>query len=417
MHLAGSMAEGTRLGGADEIDVTLTFEAMSKYPFELCDDDEDAIDLILPDDLKHFELMTSPNGKFSYSKFINLLCKDLWRCMQKLDREKSLRLYGLTCDAHWKPCQNCRLPDAAGMVSLKHCDSCLPAVTYSKSGACLIFTWTDEFLSKRTLTMDLIPSFELTYFGNFASLSQRVFRSLYKTRPEGWDAHCGQLGRRDRLLMDWRSKADMLEQEHKRRTETTALKLINDHEGSGHYVIRPRQKLDSHALSTNPTLRKLYTILKALVKVLELEASSFLVKKHLLSLYGQSPEFIDECSGTPAREMLLLHRLPQILLKLEISAIFQEKIDLLSWVRSIQTSKDAFIAIRYVPIRNWNSSICSEEAYLEKIAKGMLNDHHFESFLYKDDKFHHAPESIQGKCPKNPNYSASFIIVILISLI
>ncbi len=352
--MVGSASEGTRLGGADEIDVNVKFEAMP--PFEMEGGDNAMKIIMAGDGDKTTELpFLDEDGHFSYSQFVQGLCTEVQECLAKLDQDKVPN--GLTFNCYWIPCVNCNMVDDELMVPLKHCSKCLPAVTYTKLGACLLFSWIGDDQVETILTMDLIPSFELIYTGGRFTLLETVFESLDKVRPEGWRRHCQQVSKQDRHFLNEGEKVEALEPPE-RKQEGITLKLLNFGQGAN-YVVRPSQKLKTSLIWKDQRAKTLYTYLKTVKKVLGLKVSTFFIKKCLvmflrtrrISFAGLKLDS-DELLGPLAKVYELARNLLEVMTQPDIMHIFSEVIDLHQWRRNLNDcyTHGQLVLARYIPL-------------------------------------------------------------------
>ncbi len=287
LQLVGSTAEGTRIGGADEIDVSMTFDALSATPFELASN-VIATSMVIPEELK--EIMTdfkNELGHFCFARFLTCLCTELREGLRFVSKHGNMPK-GLSFNTDWHPCPNCQPADDERMLPLMHCETCLPAITYSKLGPCLTFSWANDIWERPTaLTMDFIPVFGLRYTGGkIYSLFEKVFWTLKLVQPEGWIKHCEQISKRDRHLLENRTIYGLAAKDKKRREpkdEVICLKLLNYNSTGPNYVIRPGQKVDLSHMEEHGSTKKVYTHLKALKTVLQLDVSSYYIKKNILA--------------------------------------------------------------------------------------------------------------------------------------
>ncbi len=369
LDLRGSIQEGTRLSDANEIDVTITFNAPSDHLPLVLNDVSLASDLKIPENsfLNKFQ---NEFGSFSYSKFIFFLCEELQQCLKNIDQSRVPT--GLTYDCDWKPCPKCQVADENRTLPLMHCSTCAPAVTYTKLGPCLLFKWKDLWGKDIILSMDIIPTFPLQYRGNADTLFQRVISTLYHVKPDGWRTHCQQVSQRDRLLLDDKTKSDLYHKDKdKIQTEVIALKLLNHNEGGSNFIVRPGQNINSCINETNLVVKHSYTLLKLLKSILGISISSFLIKKSVLHharLFALLKDTDKGVSERKSRDRLVQMHVnsvaPKLLSHLGIYKAFQEDIDCNHW-RSLTTTNEEAIISGYIPIKTGQPFV--RDTYEEKI--------------------------------------------------
>ncbi len=321
------------------MDVSVTFEGMSQSPLEL-EDCAVATDLKTPVFCQFLQKFSDRSGRFSYPKFLNYFCEELRLCLCSVSKEKVPK--GLTFETDWRPCSKCQLSDNIRMIPLAHCTSCAPAVTYSKLGPCLLFTWQSLWGSQTAMSLDLIPNFYVKHQGNTSLLFQRVFASLKNSSPEGWKQHCHQISQKNRHVNDLKLREEhMFDFYLPGKVELMPLKLLNNNKHGPNYVIRPVQQIRNNAFSSNKTLRKYYILFKALKKVLRLPVSNFFIKKCHASMSETLKSDLDHRS--------ILHHAPSMVRRIDVNSDFNNIINVKGWTRSVSTT-DSIITSRYVPL-------------------------------------------------------------------
>ena len=198
--LIGSVAEGTRLFKANEIDVTIKFKKLHGQPFTV--GRNDGFCLLVPEGdaiLKRNGLVRRSDVLENVFDHIAFLTKFMRAIQDALGRVEDGQCpewpKGLSFSTKWswhdcKKCQSTTEEIREHMYTPQtHCNNCRPAVTHSKIGPCLIFDWTGKEASKENgsevLTVDLIPVFPVKSPEGLFSLFDTVARSLLE-RSANW---------------------------------------------------------------------------------------------------------------------------------------------------------------------------------------------------------------------------------------
>ena len=270
--LVGSIAEGTRVGIANELDLTVRFEGLCEKSKALLIGDN-AFTLNIPSDTAndHPLLKYCEDKIFIYDLFFAKLLEHLSNIVKKLSYEIEKKTNG-----RLKPGQQKQLCDECNLEGdFKHCEKCLFPVTFTKIGPCLIFTWGKE---NTVLTVDLVPVIPIQG-QKVTDLFNLCTKTLFKDRPAGWLKYLKGYIKRDRILPE--SYQDEFDKKVEDFVEV-GMKLLN-YESEKNFIIRPAQQMNIEQFSSNGKLKEIYARVKALKSYLKIDISSYFIKKIVLS--------------------------------------------------------------------------------------------------------------------------------------
>ncbi len=381
------------------MDVSVTFEGLSQNPFEL-DESTVATCVMVPEKHQFLNRFMDKEGRFDYSLFLNYFCEELWTCLRSIDKVFIPRR--LAFNTEWQPCANCHLPDSERMMPMTHCLSCVPAVTYSKLGPCLLFTWKTIWGSQTVLSLDLIPNFYVKYAGNTGTLFQKVFQSLKLAEPDGWRQHCHQVSLRDRHVTDTRIKEGAMLDGFdpvtiaggKMTTEVMPFKLLNYSQHRPNYVIRPKHQIKDSNLDQSEMLRTFYILVKAMKKVLGLEISNYFIKKCHLSCKNRCMLFTmaDPEEGYLRDFVFMFRQAPFVLRIIDVHGDFRDSIDMKTWMQNC-LSPDAVLS-RYIPLSATDSQ---DQESSKDLQQRCLEDFYYTCCLQVDVGLIVERDSISGE--------------------
>ncbi len=158
-----------------------------------------------------------------------------------------------------------------------HCSKCLPAITHTKLGPCLIFSWGEE---EKLLTVDLIPVFPVEKpEKGVLELFDVVIKTLIRKRPENWLKHLKGIIERDRILPESFTRA--LDAENESNSIDVAMKLLN-YGPCDNSIIRPGQVMQVEQFQRDEKLKKIYIYTKALKDMLSIDVKTYVIKKIIL---------------------------------------------------------------------------------------------------------------------------------------
>ena len=270
--LVGSIVEGTRMHSADELDITMQFKGLQECPLII---GHDPFILRIDDPDNH------PLGKWCYDGilrfelFLANILHDLVDIIGNGRREieemtnhrisiKSQQSQHILCDC------------GSDSPIMSHCSKCLPNVTLTKIGACLIFEWRENNIEE-VLTIDLIPVLPVKG-KNLNEMIHSITNTLIIEKPPNWLKYLTGFINRDRILPE-----SYEEEYNQHEVIEVGMKLL--HWGSErNFIIRPAQQLSvAKEFSGNRPLMMVYCSIKCLKSLLKVDISSYFVKKVLLT--------------------------------------------------------------------------------------------------------------------------------------
>ena len=314
--MIGSSVEGTKICLLDEADCFILFDCAKPDHFELTDSATKY--KVTKEGKPVWKNFLDPEGNLDYFKFLELLLTELERFL----KESAGWLEGMTVS--FNKCEHKVKGDGA-FDHLKHCDICLPAVTFTKAGPCLILKDGDTIIS-----IDLIPLLPcpekdpIKMFGLVTS-------HLVKGNLPNWLPYLQKFVKSDTLLPEVLGNPNLPEDGY------TAMKLLQADSDNDLFILRPGQTLAMQNLQ-EPKLKKTYCYLKALKSLMGVEISSYQLKKVLLL------EEFSQLAGTAtdATHLLYLalthHHLHSAFHGHEFEASGERrKIDFDAWKRSVDS--------------------------------------------------------------------------------
>ena len=322
-ELVGSMAEGTRIGLANEQDLALKFKAWMSdgNPFKVEGD---------PFSLKKARKPTAfmeqffVGTEFQFHKFMHGLLKAVDKVVSDIfDEEKNPPcLKRVTTNKEWEegktPCQGaCKRNLQAN--GFKQCEKCAVTVSQTKSGVALQFEYHvgDVNGSKKIYcSIDLIPVFQIEHIPTLALTRFIVEHMLCDEATEGWLQFIFKYYKDYKIIL-YSTRSCFSE------VLSVGLKTMTFFEGRNHHI-KPAQEFTEEKFSS-PRMKDIYSFIKFLKKVLHLDLSSYWVKKELLK-----PEYeliLDSCTegvggvfgSDDQDDMALVHILaqPEFMIKVE----------------------------------------------------------------------------------------------------
>ena len=290
--LVGSIAEGTRIHWANELDITMQFNGIQNCPLLI---EDNPFRLKLLNESKHPLENWCENGVFKYELFFSFLLhlldevisngKDTikrftnGRIQLKEDETKC----GFTLRKFWK---NQRQENGESHIGLRrqdnvfytHTEESIFNVTQTKCGACLVFEWKykDQF---DILTIDLIPVIPVKG-KDLNEMNSLITSTLFHEKPPNWLKHLKGFINRDRVLPE--SFKDQFKEDSAHPIQV-GMKLLH-YEKENNFIIRPAQQLAvTSELEKNARLKHVYCEIKSLKSLLDVDISSYFVKKVLLT--------------------------------------------------------------------------------------------------------------------------------------
>ncbi len=330
------MAEGTRLDKANEIDVTVKFDALSDWPMSVR---EPSYRLIIPENsplVKFGRVNQDGQLVYNHTNFLVHFLRSIKSSLEDAKSDPDWPQDISSTDMNWTPCEQCdkvsheKRDSCYEYSPFYHCTKCLPAVTHTKAGPCLIFKWKQE----TPVTMDLIPVFPVQSQDDTGVLSlfNVVTNYLLEKKPPHWVKHLRGVIERDRILPE--SLALQALNSDERKIFDVAIKLLNYHP-DWNYVIRPGQGLSTKELRTNLVLRDVYIHVKTLKSLWSVDVKSYVIKKIILS------EAMKEQILKP--DMHMQERLLAVLSHPELKKKFEENVFFPNWENDIRIKQKSQI--------------------------------------------------------------------------
>ena len=328
LKLVGSIAEGTRIGFSNELDIMVCFDGWEEHPPFMVD--ADTAPLLGKSNScpcwmdRYFDEQAS----FRYHLFkqhfleaVDSAVRIIYECSKA-----PKRLVCVSTNSEFsnkfKSCPGCKENLTQNGLFIQ-CRDCIVTTSQTKMGACLQFEWKvdsdpDDLLwGKRTpfyklyCSMDLVPI--MTIESRETSELQGLVNKgmLFKEDPTSWFKQLRNLAKEDRLiegLADQRVNRVLL--------KTSSCKLRNN------YFIRAGQLLGKDTFKCEK-LRKAYCYIKALKKAFAIgDISMFRVKKMFhLPLYMEIGEKLDNIHD-------VVH---DVLMTSEFRTKFEDHIDFENW--------------------------------------------------------------------------------------
>ena len=263
--LVGSIAEGTRTHRADELDLTVVFEGRL-YSLGR---DSDGFNLWSVNDKEPFD----------YENFFSQLLKLVVSIINEKIDIPSITDGRIKVQQKMKECQKCPIQayDSKIGVYYTHCDNCLPPVTHTKCGLCLIFEWSDGN-ETHVLTIDLVPVFPVIG-SSVSELFSCVTKTLL-TEPPNWLKYSRGFISKDTFLPESYEEAF---KETPLKPLFVGMKIIHYGDGGRNFLIRPIQQLGVATFEDNKQLKDVYCHIKYLKTALDIDLNSYFIKKVLLT--------------------------------------------------------------------------------------------------------------------------------------
>lgn len=289
-ELVGSMAESTRVGIANELDLGMKFHVWREHtPFTIKED---------PFSLKRAD--TSPpimdkffdENVFQFHKFMEFLLHAVEEAVDLIFREKKSppNLKCVTTNKDWRlgktPC-NGQCKSKLVAKSFVQCRECAVVVSQTKSGIALQLEWEqhDKDKNKMYCSIDIIPIFPIEKIP-VMGLARLINENML----------CAE------APAEWLSFIFKYSQEYKVNREishcgsgyivSVGMKTMNFLQGRNHYI-KPAQNF-THDKFSSPRMKEIYGYIKFLKKALSLDISSYWIKKELLKEEYQS--ILDLCT-------------------------------------------------------------------------------------------------------------------------
>ena len=287
-ELVGSMAEKTRVGLANELDIGLKFKSwMNQAPFKVEED---------PFTLKKAVYVPScmeqqffNENQFDYHKFLLFLLAAVDKAVADIfgEERNPPNLKRVTTNKDWidgnTPCKG----ECKKMLeenAFEQCEQCAVTVSKTKSGVALQFeyVWHDHNIY---CSIDLIPVFQIEPVSTMKLTALIIDGMLCSDPPEGWLKCLMKYPKEYKIIQELIASGSGF-------VHSVGLKTMNFSNGSNHHI-KPAQEFTGDKFSS-PRMRDIYSYIKFLKKALNLDLSSYWVKKELLKPEYQS--ILDSCT-------------------------------------------------------------------------------------------------------------------------
>ena len=277
--LVGSVSEGTRLGLANELDLTVKFHGWPEGCF--CVEGG-------PFDLKKTEATPEwmadhldSAGCFLYNKFKYDFLKAVEKALGEVEMpgtETSDRLRLVTTNEEFQggktrcsaDCSK-RLDKCQRGLLFQQCKYCAVAVSQTKVGPCLQFEYGDD-KGVVYCSVDLIPMFDIMEM-EAVDLARIAVRGMLEYRPAGWLKNIMGYAKHDKVMMALSEEVGIS------TVKTVSLKTMNCDAGMNFYV-RPGQVIGPEKF-TDVAAKGIFLQIKWLSKLAKADLNMFWVKKEL----------------------------------------------------------------------------------------------------------------------------------------
>ena len=307
-ELVGSMAEGTRICMANELDIGVSFQFLKEranVPFKVQGD---------PFSLK--KAITAPvlmdrffnRGVFLFHDFLKFFLEAIEEavCQVFAEGRNPTRLRCITTNQQWRegetPCGGrCR-----NGSNFEQCTECIVAVSQTKSGIALQFVWQSEKFGSEALycSLDLIPMFPIE------AIQVTVLTRLINTPMLGKDPPRGWL----RFLYKYVVEYMMIKELAQAGEEaiSVGLKSMNFERERNHHI-KPVQAFTKEKFSSE-RMRQMYCYIKFLKNVANIKINSFWLKKEISK--EKYEEILISCNDDDRALVLILSQ-PEIKTKVQ----------------------------------------------------------------------------------------------------
>ena len=326
--IAGSIIEGTRLVRADELDLSVEFEAMEAGHFEIGDTAMKYLVSAVGKSL--LEGFCSDDGSLDMTKFLEKLLRTVLNCIQQEDvLPQNVR--AMPGSTNWMPCAECKEKNEKDpRVPPTHCKNCIPAVAMTRAGPCIVL----EYLESTLISIDIIPLFPSPE-KNPVVLYNVVTRTLIREEPSGWRKYLKRFLKTDRILPESIALVGDTSKPY------ICMKIINFEADQSNFILRPGQILEIAELQ-DEMLKTVYILMKALKDHFKADVKSYFLKKVLLlpdhlamakSEASTNQQGQTESGELHKEELQLLFR---CLSHPTLKVVFEKHIDYVKWKNNIE---------------------------------------------------------------------------------
>ena len=260
IKVVGSSVEGTKIGILDEADCMVLFANLKPYFFRLTKLPT-VYKIITEEGRRLLKQFLSGEGNLDYFHFLEEFLNEL----RQFIRKGAFR--GM--EVSFTRCRHQVRGDGGFFDQFKHCKDCLPAVTFTKAGPCMIFKD-----GNTTVSIDLIPLLPCPEKDPIKMFGLVTTGLMQGTLPN-WLPYTKKFVKSDVML------PEALSSPIKPKDGCTAMKLLHGESNENVFILRPGQTLAMSNLQ-EPKLKKAYCYLKALKTLMKADISSYGLKKVLL---------------------------------------------------------------------------------------------------------------------------------------
>ena len=302
--LVGSVSEGTRLGLANELDLTVKFHGWPEGCFGV-DGGPFALKRTeaTPDWMSDY---LDSSGFFLYNKFKYDFLKAVEMALSEVEMPESdtsdhLRL--VTTNEEFQAGKTKCSADCSERLDkcreglFQQCKHCAVAVSQTKVGPCLQFEYGDDN-GIVYCSVDLIPMFNVKEM-KAVELARIVVEGMLERRPAGWLKAIMGYAKHDKFLRTLSEEVGIT------TIETVGLKTMNSEAGPNFFV-RPGQVIGPEKF-TEAAAKSMFLTIKWLSKLTGADLNMYWVKKELRAFgttgggYGWSWMLL--CKDTFRREL------------------------------------------------------------------------------------------------------------------
>lgn len=259
IKLIGSSIEGTRIWILDEADCFLLFKRLKAKHFRLVGASVTKYKVTAMGKAFLHPSFLDSESNLNYFGLFEQLLKEVKQFLETVDLPKGMSVKFENCSHKF---------DGDGNFDhLKHCKTCLPAVTFTKAGPCVILRDGDVVIS-----IDLIPLLNCPELDPLNMFERVTTALIHQDLPDSLP-----------YLKKFVKCDDILPEAINSQSKEgfTSLKLLHARSDEHMFILRPRQSLDMQNLN-NPMLKRTYCLLKGLKCLMDVELSSYSIKKVLL---------------------------------------------------------------------------------------------------------------------------------------
>ncbi len=184
--------EGTRVGLGNELDILVSFEHFEKCPFSLIANDPFHISANSAETSLLSEVLDS-NGRLNLDAFMETFFSTIELVLDEIfsSKRNPSCLSRVTTNHRpvYRPCQKC--------FGDTQCCRCSVAVSRTKIGACLQFSWTKSAYC----SIDIVPKFDIEPVESM-KLAFMINRGMANLPPDVWFRHLRNYVETDMVLQD-----------------------------------------------------------------------------------------------------------------------------------------------------------------------------------------------------------------------